>query len=103
LTKLRTGLGDVRFEVPKAMTMNIIVFWDIMQCSVVDRYQHFGESCCLHLQGKRVGQLYKNAKKVRTRTRDLHESTDGYSPPLRVRNINYMKGHFQGHSEWEKW
>jgi hypothetical protein len=87
MTKLRTGLGYVRFEVPKAMTMNIIVFWDMIQCSVVDRYQHFGETCCLHLLGKRVGQLYINAKKVRARTRNLHESTDGYSLPQRVRNI----------------
>jgi hypothetical protein len=29
--------------------MKIYVFWDVMICSLVDIYKHFGGSCCLNL------------------------------------------------------
>jgi hypothetical protein len=27
------------------------VFWDVIPCQLVDSYQGFGASCCLHLEG----------------------------------------------------
>jgi hypothetical protein len=26
-------------------------FWDMTQCNVVESYQRFGGTCCLHFQG----------------------------------------------------
>jgi hypothetical protein len=28
--------------------------WDLMECNLVDRYQHFRGTCCLHLQGRKA-------------------------------------------------
>jgi hypothetical protein len=30
--------------------MKITVFWDVAMCNVVDIYQHFRGTCCIHLQ-----------------------------------------------------
>jgi hypothetical protein len=35
--------------------IKVMVFWDVMPCSLVDRYQHYGATCCLHLQERRWG------------------------------------------------
>jgi hypothetical protein len=37
------------------MTVNIKIadFWNVMGCKLVYGYQHFGEPCSLHLQGRR--------------------------------------------------
>jgi hypothetical protein len=35
------------------MTMRVHVFWNTTQCSFVGRFQRFGGTCCLHLQGER--------------------------------------------------
>jgi len=32
--------------------IRITVFWVLTLCGIWDRYQHFGEICCLHLQGE---------------------------------------------------
>jgi hypothetical protein len=43
----------MRHVVLTELTMNITVFWEVMQLSPVDIYQHFEQPCCLHLQGIR--------------------------------------------------
>jgi hypothetical protein len=37
----------------QSSTLKTVVFWDVMQCSLVDRYKHFGVICCLQLQDRR--------------------------------------------------
>jgi hypothetical protein len=32
----------------------LLLFWDVTPCSLVDRYQHIGGTCCLHLHVRRV-------------------------------------------------
>jgi hypothetical protein len=39
-------------EIITELNMKITVFCDITSCSLVDRYQFFGATCCLHLQSK---------------------------------------------------
>jgi len=38
------------FEVFMAVKIQIVVFWVVMQWSVVVAYQYFRGPCCLHLQ-----------------------------------------------------
>lgn len=42
------GLNDMMFEVLTIMSTMIVVFWDLMVCSLVDRYQYFGGTNNLH-------------------------------------------------------
>jgi hypothetical protein len=42
-----------RFKVLMAVMILIIFFWVKLLCGLVSRSQHFGEACCLHLQGWR--------------------------------------------------
>jgi hypothetical protein len=37
------------------MSIKITAFWDVTKCTsnVIDGYERFGGTCCLHLQGKR--------------------------------------------------
>ena len=37
-----------------AITVKVTVAWDVTPCSLVRRYQLFGGSSCLHLQGKLI-------------------------------------------------
>jgi len=37
-----------------AVVMNIIVFWCVMTCTLTDSQQYYTETCCHHLQGRRV-------------------------------------------------
>ena len=41
----------MRFDVLMAVTVTIIIFRDMVLCSVVDRCQCFGGMCCLYLCG----------------------------------------------------
>jgi hypothetical protein len=41
----------MKFDVLVAMTVSIIIFRDMVLCSVVDRYQCFGGICFLCLRG----------------------------------------------------
>jgi len=36
--------------------IQVEVFWIVTLCSVAVGYQHFGGSCCLHLQGRYLKQ-----------------------------------------------
>jgi hypothetical protein len=36
----------------EALSMKISVFWNVTSYSIVDRYQCFGVTCCLHLWGR---------------------------------------------------
>jgi hypothetical protein len=42
-------LAWLRFEILIAVSMMLV----LTLCGFVDRYQRFGETCCLHLQGRR--------------------------------------------------
>jgi hypothetical protein len=46
-----TTVNWSRFEVLSAETTQFAVSWDIRAYDLVDRYQHFGGTCCLHLAG----------------------------------------------------
>lgn len=47
--KKDTSMTD---EVVTAVSMKIIVFRDMMQCSLVHMYKHFRENSCLHFYGQ---------------------------------------------------
>jgi hypothetical protein len=49
----------VKFEVVKALTVKVPVFWDIMLCSVAFMHQRLGETCCLHCQGSSVSFAWR--------------------------------------------
>jgi hypothetical protein len=42
---------EVRFEVLKAVRTKMAVFWVAAPCSLVEVYQRFRGTCCLHHQG----------------------------------------------------
>ena len=44
------GMVHVRFQVLMAVHINITASFDVMPCSLVERYQSFGGIYCLHLQ-----------------------------------------------------
>jgi hypothetical protein len=39
---------DLTLEVLEAVTIRIVVFWDVTPCSTVDKYQRFAARCCRH-------------------------------------------------------
>jgi hypothetical protein len=41
-----------RFEILTAVKIQVVVFWAVMQCSVVVGYHCFREPCYLHFQGE---------------------------------------------------
>lgn len=42
------------FHYCKANIFKIMVFWNLKLCSLVDKYQYFRRTCCLHLAGWRM-------------------------------------------------
>lgn len=40
-----------------AMTGKVL-FWDVMACTLIGRYQRFGGTDCLHIQGGKVKQQF---------------------------------------------
>lgn len=44
----------VRFEILNSLSMKIIVFWNVTMYSWEETYQHFGKTCCIHLQGEKA-------------------------------------------------
>jgi hypothetical protein len=50
-----TAAGSVMNRQP---SLNV-VFWDVTQCSLAGSYQCFGETYCLHLQGRIASTLKK--------------------------------------------
>jgi hypothetical protein len=51
-------MDDVRFEVSTAVTMMIIIFWEMAPCGSY-KNRRFGVSYRLHLQGARVRAGYR--------------------------------------------
>jgi hypothetical protein len=47
-----------RSEVLAVITIKTSTFWDMMQCSLLDRHQHLRGHCCLSLQGRRLSSKY---------------------------------------------
>jgi hypothetical protein len=41
-----------------AVNIKIMVYWDVTLSGLVDRNQHLGRTCCLHLQGKKYYFFY---------------------------------------------
>lgn len=54
------NIFSARIEVIMLGIVNITVFWIVMQCSLIDCYQHFGGMFCLHLQSSRVSWEWRN-------------------------------------------
>jgi hypothetical protein len=48
-----------------AATTKNTAFWDVIPCNLVDHYQSFGRTHCLHLQGKRLTQAWKKGYRHR--------------------------------------
>jgi hypothetical protein len=49
----------LNFQIPMALTMMITVFWVVMPCSLVERNQWLGGTCCLHLAGQETAIFNK--------------------------------------------
>jgi hypothetical protein len=50
------------FEVLTGVVMKSSIFWDVTPCSPLKLKRRFGETCGLHLQGRRIG-LARNQRK----------------------------------------
>jgi hypothetical protein len=59
----------VRFDIFKAVTMKVAVFWDVTSYSLVENCQRLGETFYLHLQGREISGLEKDHRQEgRTRS-----------------------------------
>jgi hypothetical protein len=52
----------VGFEVLRAVVMKISIFWDITPSSLLKVSRCFGGTCHLHLQDRRISQLFFDAE-----------------------------------------
>jgi hypothetical protein len=60
MVQWRTRVNTVvSSEVLTTVKMSMLVFWVVMPCGLVGRYQRFGETHCLHLQS---GRRRRNAE-----------------------------------------
>jgi hypothetical protein len=53
LKHFHVKLSYVRFHVLKAVSTKMAVFWVVAPCSLVEVYQRFRRTYCLHHQGDR--------------------------------------------------
>jgi len=44
----------MKFEIVMQSNMEDALFWSVMPCILVDRYQHFGGTYCLYHEGRRA-------------------------------------------------
>jgi hypothetical protein len=51
------------FEVLTAVKMSMLVFWVVKPNGLVGRYQRFGETSCVHLQGRNPEDPHRYSKK----------------------------------------
>jgi hypothetical protein len=65
-------LTYMRFDVLTAVRMSMLLLWVVTPCELVGRYQRFGETYCLHLQGRKWKQYYP--PKLQIHTRSLFQS-----------------------------
>jgi hypothetical protein len=45
---------DLEESVNLRNSVKVVFFWNVIKCSLEDRYQCFGGTCCFHLQLRRV-------------------------------------------------
>jgi hypothetical protein len=60
------GVVAVKVCVSSIQTSTVI-FWIMIQCSMVGGYKRFAENCCLHLHSRRLLQSELNNGKITTR------------------------------------
>lgn len=55
LVKFVQSVQILIFEVLMVVNIKIMVFWNVLLCSLVGRHQNFRGTCCLNLHGRSVG------------------------------------------------
>jgi hypothetical protein len=60
------------YKVLTAVNMKITLFWNVIPCSLVERYQCFGRTCCFHLQIRRVNHMGKQRYMERRKGNRAH-------------------------------
>jgi hypothetical protein len=70
--------------------MNITVFWDVIQYSLADMYQHFGGTCFFHLEdtGVKMKAAYSFETMIPTyRTTQCHIPEDSKLTAVKTSNF----------------
>jgi hypothetical protein len=70
-------LQIVGFEVLTAASMKMAVFWVVAPCSLVEVYERFGGTCCLHHQGD---ALMMEAARTSETLVNFYQTTRCYNP-----------------------
>jgi hypothetical protein len=78
----------VRFDV---LTV-VHIFWDVRPCSLVSTCQHFGETCCLSLQGST--QTKAAVSSVTLLSTELHGITSHYITAVLINNQSVITKHW---------
>jgi hypothetical protein len=68
-----------RGEVLKEATTELIVFWDVTPCCLVEMYRHFGITYFLHLRVIKVGLNMEEVRYTET-SLNLYQTTWRHSP-----------------------